>query len=1745
MYPNWTKQQQKKSRISKFIDKRLETSTIHYLDVMEDGMFISRGEREVSPTTQDRRWLAIQKGRPPGVRVRVLFVDSLSGPVLQMLGTRYNIEPFFFSSAIGWIPARYQSHVVPNQSDHTDHGSPSPNPSYESAFSRATNRSPDLIIDTQAPLPLRSNGILLLPDLLALHMVRSHKGSTIISLHPEPEHRGTTAEALHQRVQFTGRSVYWSNIFKDTTDPTFIFLSFLWYALYAWDETLERLYRHICFLETQIIITDDIHMTHELHVIRAHLLHYEALLHDFKKTVMFVMDTPNPGILARSSEEEGKAQSAAIMERECKTLLTEINRLQVSRDMQDKRLKNVMNLGFSRIAIEDSRRTQRLTEAAMKDSAALKQISYLTMAFIPASFVAAVFGMNVTVINPESFATLPQYVVAAISLTLLTIWIIVAYQIQIKAPPPTSADAGEKDGGEKSEQASEYTYHGFGKSKDETTERFMKLDIWEPPPSGDEEDDDEDDELLSSSSHQTPAPPQPILKRKESDWRSQPIPKRPKHSQQALRSEPNGSRRQAESVSAPVRQTNGARPPYPSTSSSSTSVPGSSKGATPSLTVPSTSGQSASSMLPPLLPSRNTSPQRRPSSEVATIFQTSSSSSRNANQSSARKPISTLTSMPRPRPYPISKKDIPSSLPRELFSIAASSSRKASSANTFGRLKPKSKPMPSDEIIEISDDEPSPPRPKAPLPSSEIIEIFDSSDEESAAPPARAPALQRVPLDVPTGPSYGTKAGVMEERAIAGSSRSNLSQKDSSDGSMDVVFESSTLRPSQTPSLLQPSFVPTIPMKPTDKDQRTVVDRIEEPADSTLSATRVPSTPTSASYNKDAVQVKSPTDHTPSSAPPRMSTGSPKSARVKPISRQGFAAVSTPPSAGNHPSPSKPRLQQGVKSASAPFRPPKEALPSSPSNSAGTSEAQASSRQVPRANSDDAGIDMRNLNEALGLDASSSRPQTPENPVTVKAQPISPEIPKPPAARNLVLERPKFVARKSSGGRIPAPQIPLRESGTAEMPIDLTSDNEDEGPRDVVMKKARESAKTLVKLVTDLTGKKLEAFAPPSKQQPSTGALLPEPSSSRASTSTDELALRSAGVSASPPPRSASPQSGSPGIPVATKSPEVQNEVRRNSFPLGKEPSNWVVRSSSPLSRPATGSRSPSTKRPDVRPPSSASMPQVSTALSSLAKSAIGSLQSVVPSASSSHTLPVAAPALRYTPTSSVSTPSVSPVRATQTTSVASTENVVQETSHAVVMKIHAPQTLQDPAAVAARLASRTLSEDEATEVQQLIAETDDEMEDMQTKDDALMDVDSDEEMPPETSADASKGSEMGEALEDDVPDSSSLDDLALPRDPVDPTGPMDTPSDDEDSRASSASLPPGRRRSSRRSSHSSSENGANDVFDDDFGLSVSALPSRSTTPEDVVLDVAPKKSYGGFAAVTWAEYRKDPNNFRPKVYRARDLPHTLQDHVNRMVNSQETPHGARELFEAMINENTADDEPHAPHIRVENNVDDEATPPWEFYYSNKMWHGEGVPDPDIKGLVSCDCRGGCNPKSKTCACLKRQRDAVKDKDLVVEFAYDKNGKLKVAGYPVFECNELCGCSEECRNRVVQHGRKVEVHIRKTESKGWGVFAGDKKIPQGTFIGIYSGELLLDTEAHARGVNYNKFGRTYLFDLDFHHLKSHLPKEQQQAWTSQFTVDAYHAGNIPGILNLKRKSASTIREYIQEKRMMKKKRKVM
>jgi len=102
-----------------------------------------------------------------------------------------------------------------------------------------------------------------------------------------------------------------------------------------------------------------------------------------------------------------RKDSLELMAKECANLLSEIERLESRRTLQSSRLKNVMDLAFATVNIEDSKHMRELTKATVHDSAAMKrvclsslyssmqlcscialQISYLTMVFLPASFTA-------------------------------------------------------------------------------------------------------------------------------------------------------------------------------------------------------------------------------------------------------------------------------------------------------------------------------------------------------------------------------------------------------------------------------------------------------------------------------------------------------------------------------------------------------------------------------------------------------------------------------------------------------------------------------------------------------------------------------------------------------------------------------------------------------------------------------------------------------------------------------------------------------------------------------------------------------------------------------------------------------------------------------------------------------------------------------------------------------------------------------------------------------------------------------------------------------------------------------------------------------------------------------------------------------------------------------------------------------------------------------------------------------------
>ncbi|KAJ3935061.1 MAG: cora-like Mg2+ transporter protein-domain-containing protein [Lentinula lateritia] len=450
-FPNWTPGQVLRSGIAEAVHDYDTTDPciIHYVNVDTGGFFTDADKHFVREGDVDVFWNEIaHETRPSNLRVRALFIQNLSGPVLQMLGAKYNIEPFFFSSSLSSIPSRFQEEVRPGKGDHITITlsfirtvrATSSKPLFPSNHNLSSTSSTEYdmkdndppleqMINTQAPLRIGQGEDMhmLALDLLSVHLIRRNDGlgSTIISYHGH-DGNATSAPYLHERIRFAGQSVYWQSIFQKSPDPTFVLLTFIWHAMYAWDEALEKLYGHICWMESQIMRSSDMDLTRDLHTIQAHLLHYSSLLEDFRKSVVFVNDTLNPAMDSLPNDE--RLLSRKLLEKECNNLLIEVERLEKSRTMQERRLKNVMNLVFSTVNILDSKRMQDLTEAAVRDSAAMKQIAYLSMIFLPASFVAGVFGMNVKELSAQTLGTLPHYFAAAFPLTAVTVWIVIAFQ---------------------------------------------------------------------------------------------------------------------------------------------------------------------------------------------------------------------------------------------------------------------------------------------------------------------------------------------------------------------------------------------------------------------------------------------------------------------------------------------------------------------------------------------------------------------------------------------------------------------------------------------------------------------------------------------------------------------------------------------------------------------------------------------------------------------------------------------------------------------------------------------------------------------------------------------------------------------------------------------------------------------------------------------------------------------------------------------------------------------------------------------------------------------------------------------------------------------------------------------------------------------------------------------------------------------------------------------------------------------
>jgi hypothetical protein len=91
LFPNWTDSQIRRSGIHRAISEYDKTvpSTIYYVDVASTGFFTDPGKFEAKEETKGELWTRlINEKRADNIRVSALFIENMTGPVLQMLGAR-------------------------------------------------------------------------------------------------------------------------------------------------------------------------------------------------------------------------------------------------------------------------------------------------------------------------------------------------------------------------------------------------------------------------------------------------------------------------------------------------------------------------------------------------------------------------------------------------------------------------------------------------------------------------------------------------------------------------------------------------------------------------------------------------------------------------------------------------------------------------------------------------------------------------------------------------------------------------------------------------------------------------------------------------------------------------------------------------------------------------------------------------------------------------------------------------------------------------------------------------------------------------------------------------------------------------------------------------------------------------------------------------------------------------------------------------------------------------------------------------------------------------------------------------------------------------------------------------------------------------------------------------------------------------------------------------------------------------
>jgi histone-lysine N-methyltransferase SUV39H len=122
---------------------------------------------------------------------------------------------------------------------------------------------------------------------------------------------------------------------------------------------------------------------------------------------------------------------------------------------------------------------------------------------------------------------------------------------------------------------------------------------------------------------------------------------------------------------------------------------------------------------------------------------------------------------------------------------------------------------------------------------------------------------------------------------------------------------------------------------------------------------------------------------------------------------------------------------------------------------------------------------------------------------------------------------------------------------------------------------------------------------------------------------------------------------------------------------------------------------------------------------------------------------------------------------------------------------------------------------------------------------------------------------------------------------------------------------------------------------------------------------------------------------------------------------------------------------------------------PTNFTFIEESILREGVERAKPEFRSGCECKDDDDCLREGCSCLQdMDYEEARDDGKIYAYNYDRytgeellRDEILDSRDPIYECHSGCGCSEDCRNRVVERGRKIPLDLfRTTDGRGWGSF---------------------------------------------------------------------------------------------------------